>query len=269
MAVGSSGTGKTDAVITLLMWLMMDALIVYAKHDEGDQWQEVKRRCRRKKKDGTDTLPSWFQSDLKKVIPVKQIAFEGRIGVVFDDQQEVNDSEGTISDYVSNGRHQGLRNGYGGISTFNLDQSRVGLEKRSRGNTTVFMLFAGVNDEDLKEYWERSGKDLPFEVFCALYYACVAIPHGFFFIYLGAKHISGKYRFQFDCLLKGLPDVEIKGEKKASVRKEATEAPESKISAPIALREIESPKPEPKRRGRKPGSKNKPKVKTENEPRTA
>jgi hypothetical protein len=271
MVVGNSGAGKTDATITFLLALMIDGLIVYAKHTEGDQWQEVRRRCEKKNKKGEVTLNSYFQPDLKKVIPIKKIEFEGRMVAVFDDQQESPDPDGVIADYVFNGRHQGLKDGYGGVSTINIDQAKTGLEKASRKNTTCFLLFEGLDDEDIKHYWEICGKDLPLEVFAALYQACVAVPHGFLFVNRRAKNISGKYRFQFDCLLKGLPEVEIRNGRNLPARKEAPPVQDTKIPVPepIALKEVESDKPIPKKRGRKPGSKNKPKIRIENEPRTA
>lgn len=202
---GQSESGKTAWVITLIYNLVIHALFCYPKHADSQQWKALREMCEKALPNGEPTLYSHFEPDIRKVIPLDQILLEGwKMVAVFDDQQEVADRfKEIIGDYIFNGRHCGRdEDGYGGMSTVHIANVKTGLEKSDRKNLSCFMLFKGLDLEDLKHFHELSGQDLDFDDFFMLYKACVAIKYGFLFFDLKAPNISAKYRFCFDCLLK-------------------------------------------------------------------
>lgn len=205
---GKIKQGKTTAMLTLVLMLMFKQLFCYARHFDNIQYRGLRKMCEQKstkgKNKGKPKIKCTWRKDLKGAIKPEELENGDRSVVIFDDQQEESAKrKQVIRNYISNGRQKNA-------SSIVLLQNRTGLPKASRANLTCLMLFKGLTKEDLKEFWTIAGCDIPFRVFCKLYYACTKHKYYFFYVDIEADNISAKYRSNFDGMLKTISDPPVR-----------------------------------------------------------
>lgn len=185
--IGSSGTGKTNLLMTMLSDLMdYDKLYIISKsiHDQPI-YQHLY------------TLSEYDES-IKCYDNIKDFNIDDVDGsltnvLVYDDVVTEKKDQPLIEQSFSYGRHKRC-------SIFYLSQSLFDTPKFIRMNCTSFCIFSLGDNRDVDGLHRIVGTDIDKNKFHEMYIqACVKTPHGFFFIDNDPRNPrEKKYRLRFD-----------------------------------------------------------------------
>ena len=196
LVCGSTGCGKTNAVVDLLMrYIPWQVLWVYAKH-MGEAWQSLQAKVEAREKRLKRPISFW-ETSLENAVPVDTLSPTNRNVVVFDDFIMDREHQPTIADYFVRGRHRNC-------SLVYITQSYYDVPKIVRNNCSHYMIFRGYNGSDETHLWKDLGSGMRKDEFAEYLREATRRPHGFAFIDTDPARPELRWRIGFDRLV--LPD---------------------------------------------------------------
>lgn len=208
---GSSGTGKTNAVLNLMLHpnykMDYDRIYLYAKDMSEDKYQFLIRHftnyeneIRRKTK---EPIKIFTHSDKLEDVPLlKDMDKRLQNLVIFDDwTNESPDRLKIIKDYFTMGRKFNC-------TTVYICHSWYACPKMFRLNTEYAMIFRLPSRRELRELYQELGTDIERDQFFKAYNIATNQKHEFFLLDKKTNEDKKKYRRNFDDYILSNGDLE-------------------------------------------------------------
>lgn len=187
--VGSSGCGKTNALLCLLLHpngLRFENVYVYAKSLYQPKYKYLKEILK-----PINGLGYYEYDNGNEVIPTKDVKQNSVF--VFDDV--ICDNQSTMRDYFSFGRHKNL-------DCFYLAQTYSKIPKQLIRDNANFLVIFEQDNTNLKHiYNDHIGNDMSFQQFKDVCSLCWKQKYGFLVIDKECDRDDGRYRKGFDNFL--------------------------------------------------------------------
>lgn len=189
LIIGSSGSGKTNALLSLLLHkngLRFSNIYLYCKTLNQPKYQFLKTVLNPIKE------ISYIEFDDGKNVLIPQQARPFSI-IIFDDV--ICDNQSIIRDYFSFGRHY-----Y--IDCFYLAQTYSAVPKQLIRDNANFIIIFPQDITNLKHiYNDHVNVDMSFEKFQTICANCWTDSYGFLVIDKDSKITNGRYRKEFDSFI--------------------------------------------------------------------
>lgn len=186
ITIGSSGCGKTNAMIALVEHphgLRFTNLYVYSKTLHQPKYQYLKNLLAPLKYIGYYEYENGDQ-----IIPPREVKSHSL--VIFDDI--VCDNQSGIREYFCFGRHKR-------IDCFYLCQTYSAIPKQLIRDNANFLMIFKQDETNLKHvYDDHVNVDMPYQKFKEMCSFCWKEPYGFLVINKNCEINSGRYRQGFD-----------------------------------------------------------------------
>jgi len=199
LMVGSSGSGKTNVLIDLILrYLVYDKLYVYTKHLHQSKYKILQKIIKFVEedellKDVGDFPIAVFADDIKNVVPLEKMDEKKDNVIIFDDFITEKNQKQMIDMFVR-GRHKNA-------SVIYLTQSYFSTPKDIRINCNQFLLFGSANNRDINLVLSDHCSDMDKEEFRRLYNEATSEQYSFFYIDKDAPNKTLKFRKKFDDFL--------------------------------------------------------------------
>lgn len=187
--VGSSGCGKTNAILCLLLHpngLRFENVYIYSKSLYQPKYEYLRNVLKPIKEIGFYE----FENGTEVIPP-----HEARSNSVFIFDDVVCCNQNVIRDYFSSGRHNG-------IDCFYLCQTYTKIPKQLVRDNANFLAIFQQDNMNLKHIFDNHvGTDLTFQQFKDMCTICWKDKYGFLIIDKESNLNAGRYRKGFDCFI--------------------------------------------------------------------
>lgn len=196
LMVGSSGSGKTNVLIDLILrYLVYDKLYVYTKHIHQSKYtilQKIIKHAEENEdlKEVGDFPIAVFADNIKNIVPLEKMDEKKDNIIIFDDFI-TEKKQNQMVDMFVRGRHKNA-------SVIYLTQSYFSTPKDIRINCSQFLLFGSANNKDIDMILGDHCSDMDRYEFKKLYNEATSEPYSFFYIDKDASNKTMKFRKKFD-----------------------------------------------------------------------
>jgi hypothetical protein len=189
LIVGSSGSGKTNMVLDLILnHIYYDKIYIYAKNLDQPIYEFLEEFLNKAKDEG-ELIDYSINSELNEDLKLDNFDNDGQTLIIFDDFITEKDQH-LISDLFVRGRHKN-------ISTIYISQSYMDIPKLIRKNSNYLALYKDDDLDNVKRVLKKNGGSNP-DKMLEMYIEATMEPYSFFFIDMKTNDKMLRFRRNWD-----------------------------------------------------------------------